>query len=134
MASRGKEIIASDAFHYDEEVVLCDCGLRAARRISRTSANPNREFFGCPLFNRSENNKACDYFEWYDIRVAVFKATTSLSGKLSRLEAENGQLRSLLGRLMKDGARTQEQTDLFIELELIKQKLERLELEGTSRK
>ncbi|CAI0458558.1 unnamed protein product [Linum tenue] len=123
MASAGKEIAVSDAFHYEEEEVLCDCGLRAARRISRTSGNPNRKFFGCPRFSPSDAKKACRYFKWYDIRAAVLKATSMMSAKVTRLEAENRQLRSLLGRVMKDGARIHEPTELFIELEIIKQKI-----------
>ncbi|CAI0429412.1 unnamed protein product [Linum tenue] len=76
--------------------------MRTARRISRTSGNPNRKFFGCPRFSPSDAKKACRYFELYDIRAAVFKATSMLSAKVTRLEAENRQLRSLLGRVMKD--------------------------------
>ncbi|CAN1215273.1 hypothetical protein LINPERPRIM_LOCUS141 [Linum perenne] len=35
---------------YEDDDVRCFCGLRASRRISRTEANPNRKFFGCPLY------------------------------------------------------------------------------------
>ncbi|CAN0919438.1 hypothetical protein LINGRAHAP2_LOCUS31463 [Linum grandiflorum] len=36
-----------DEFHYEEDPVLCHCGVRASRRISHTAQNPNRKFFGC---------------------------------------------------------------------------------------
>ncbi|CAN1301733.1 hypothetical protein LINPERPRIM_LOCUS25090 [Linum perenne] len=39
-----------DEFSYEDDDVRCFCQLRASRRISRTKANPNRKFFGCPLY------------------------------------------------------------------------------------
>ncbi|CAL1410418.1 unnamed protein product [Linum trigynum] len=134
MESKGKIVTVPDAFCYEEEEVLCYCGLKAARRISRTAGNPNRKFFGCPLFSRSKDNKSCDYFEWFDIRAAVFKATAPLSEMVSMLESENRELRSLLQRVMKDGSGKHQPNEFVVELELIKQRIQRLELEGTSRK
>ncbi|CAN1305230.1 hypothetical protein LINPERPRIM_LOCUS26450 [Linum perenne] len=39
-----------DEFTYEDDDVRCFCELRASRRISRTEVNPNRKFFGCPLY------------------------------------------------------------------------------------
>ncbi|CAI0473886.1 unnamed protein product [Linum tenue] len=56
MASKGKGQKGIDEFYYEDEEVLCNCGLRASRRISHTVANPNRKFFGCPLFGSKLEN------------------------------------------------------------------------------
>ncbi|CAN1167740.1 hypothetical protein LINPERPRIM_LOCUS18822 [Linum perenne] len=50
-----------DEYFYDDETVVCECGLRASRRVSRTSSNPNRRFFGCPLY---KTKVPCLYFDW----------------------------------------------------------------------
>ncbi|CAN1170115.1 hypothetical protein LINPERPRIM_LOCUS199 [Linum perenne] len=49
-----------DEFRYEDEEVLCRCGLRASRRISRTEKNPGRRFFGC----RAYNHRYCSHV-WY---------------------------------------------------------------------
>ncbi|CAN1122349.1 hypothetical protein LINPERPRIM_LOCUS2682 [Linum perenne] len=36
-----------DEFQYGDHDVDCHCGIKASRRISHTSANPGRKFFGC---------------------------------------------------------------------------------------
>ncbi|CAN1188327.1 hypothetical protein LINPERHAP2_LOCUS39260 [Linum perenne] len=36
-----------DEFQYGAHDVDCHCGIKASRRISHTSANPGRKFFGC---------------------------------------------------------------------------------------
>ncbi|CAN1156925.1 hypothetical protein LINPERHAP2_LOCUS21231, partial [Linum perenne] len=40
----------SDEFFFESDDIVCRCGLQAARRISRTSLNLGRKFFGCPRY------------------------------------------------------------------------------------
>ncbi|RYR08675.1 uncharacterized protein At4g04775-like [Arachis ipaensis] len=42
----------------------CYCGVYAIMYKSRTTSNPNRVFFGCPLFKAKE--PYCRYFVWLD--------------------------------------------------------------------
>ncbi|KAG6724754.1 hypothetical protein I3842_03G272100 [Carya illinoinensis] len=46
-------------------VPVCSCGKEAALRISNTSRNPGRAFYGCPLYNK-EGLPQCKYFKWAD--------------------------------------------------------------------
>ncbi|CAI0401795.1 unnamed protein product [Linum tenue] len=98
MASRRKGSKVVDDFEYDEEEVTCDCGLRASQTISRTATNPDRKFFGCPNFGVMAK-EPCDFFEWYDIRDAVFKSTRMLSEAVVKLTLENQELLASLERL-----------------------------------
>ncbi|CAL1366973.1 unnamed protein product [Linum trigynum] len=136
MASRRNWANLVDDFEYDEEEVKCGCGLRAARKISHTTKNPNRKFFGCPKYG-SKTSEPCDFFQWYDIRVAVFKSTRMLSELVAKLTLENEELRASLERL---GARLAKETatpccvEISEELQTVKQRLEHLELESSRRK
>ncbi|CAN1177741.1 hypothetical protein LINPERHAP2_LOCUS33283, partial [Linum perenne] len=63
-----KDSQLTDEFSYEDDDVRCFCELRASRRISRTEANPNRKFFGCPLYY-SADVKGCDFFLWHDMKI-----------------------------------------------------------------
>ncbi|KAL3633320.1 hypothetical protein CASFOL_022847 [Castilleja foliolosa] len=42
----------------------CKCKLDAHLKISKTTKNPSRLFYGCP--NYGSKNEFCDFFDWYD--------------------------------------------------------------------
>ncbi|CAL1372102.1 unnamed protein product [Linum trigynum] len=129
MESRRKGSKVVDDVEYDEEEVTCDCGLRDSRRISRTATNPNRNIFGCPNFGVMAK-EPCDFFEWYDIGAVVFKSTRMLSEAVVKLTLENQELRASLERL---GA-TPGSVNIAEELQIMKQRLERLEIESSRKK
>ncbi|CAN0885903.1 hypothetical protein LINGRAHAP2_LOCUS15226 [Linum grandiflorum] len=91
-----------DEFGYEDQPVLCNCGLRASRRISHTSQNPNRKFFGFSNY-KSKDAKGCGYFEWFDVKVAVVneklrmaKVVESLTNKVQDLGVENLELQAAI--------------------------------------
>ncbi|CAN1195910.1 hypothetical protein LINPERPRIM_LOCUS32261 [Linum perenne] len=55
-----RSLSSVDEYFYDDKTVVCECGLRASRRVSRTTSNPNRRFFGCPLYR---TKVPCLYFD-----------------------------------------------------------------------
>ncbi|KAJ1414521.1 Zinc finger, GRF-type [Sesbania bispinosa] len=42
----------------------CDCGLKANVHTSKTRKNPNKAFYGCPMFK--ERKASCGFFSWLD--------------------------------------------------------------------
>ncbi|CAN0919439.1 hypothetical protein LINGRAHAP2_LOCUS31463 [Linum grandiflorum] len=93
-----------DEFHYEEDPVLCHCGVRASRRISHTAQNPNRKFFGCSNY-KSQEDKGCSYFEWFDVKVAAVteklkmaNLVESLKNQVYDLRVENMELQEELTR------------------------------------
>ncbi|MED6171632.1 hypothetical protein PIB30_042457 [Stylosanthes scabra] len=48
----------------------CNCGVYAVLYLSKTTKNPNRLFFGCPLYKSSHNH--CNFFLWLDRHLAMF--------------------------------------------------------------
>ncbi|CAN1753228.1 hypothetical protein LINPERHAP1_LOCUS5075, partial [Linum perenne] len=73
-----------DKLFFDNEDIVCRCGLQAARRISRTSLNPGRKFFGCPLFP----NGGCDYFVWYEVKGATLMEKEELVRMADKLQIQ----------------------------------------------
>ncbi|CAN1163028.1 hypothetical protein LINPERHAP2_LOCUS24801 [Linum perenne] len=47
MEKFGRKTPDLDEFQYGDHDVDCHCGITASHRISHTSANPGRKFFGC---------------------------------------------------------------------------------------
>ncbi|CAN0847110.1 hypothetical protein LINGRAHAP2_LOCUS4797 [Linum grandiflorum] len=93
-----------DEFGYEDHAVLCNCGLRASRRILHTSYYPNRKFFGCAIY-KSKDAKGCIYFEWYDVKVMVAvvyekfrfaNVVESLKNKVQDLRLDNLELQALI--------------------------------------
>ncbi|CAN1166426.1 hypothetical protein LINPERHAP2_LOCUS26692 [Linum perenne] len=100
-----KDAHLMDEFSYEDDDVRCFCQLRASRRISRTEANPNRKFFGCPLYY-STDDKGCDFFLWYDSKIKedVRKLASSVSDltlQLHEVQVEKNELESSLVRVIK---------------------------------
>ncbi|CAN1337461.1 hypothetical protein LINPERPRIM_LOCUS37610 [Linum perenne] len=82
---------------------MCHYNLRASHRISCTEANPNRKFFGCPLY-KSADDKGCGFFLWIDTKVKedVQKLTHlvgNLSLQLRRAQGETHELDSTMERV-----------------------------------
>lgn len=48
--------------------VMCYCGSAAAQRVSKTAANPDREFYCC---RKLEGQGKCKYFQWADALAAA---------------------------------------------------------------
>ncbi|CAN1801485.1 hypothetical protein LINPERHAP1_LOCUS22984 [Linum perenne] len=128
-----------DEFSYDDDEVRCFCQLRASRRISRTQANPNRKFFGCPLYY-SAADKGCDFFLWYDNKIQEdVRKLSSLVGDLTlhlrEAHSEKKELEATLDRVMQHshegavGSYSGLTLESYIlqELESIKARLSRLE-------
>ncbi|CAN1292551.1 hypothetical protein LINPERPRIM_LOCUS21631, partial [Linum perenne] len=128
-----------DEFSYEDDDVRCFCELRASRRISRTEVNPNRKFFGCPLYY-SADVKGCDFFLWYDRKIEEdVRKLTSLVGDLSvhlrEVQSEKNELESTLDRVMKHSHDVRSSSynvlvsEAYIvhELEAIKARLSRVE-------
>ncbi|CAN1317491.1 hypothetical protein LINPERPRIM_LOCUS30461 [Linum perenne] len=96
-----------DEFSYEDDDVKCFCDLRASCRISRTEANLNRKFFGCPLYcSTLKDARGCNFFLWCDIKVQEdVRKLTSLVGDLSlhlrEIQREKKELESTLDRVMK---------------------------------
>ncbi|CAN1810088.1 hypothetical protein LINPERHAP1_LOCUS25806 [Linum perenne] len=68
-------------------------------------ANPNRKFFGCPLYY-STDDKGCDFFLWYDSKIQedVRKLASSVSDltlQLHEVQGEKNELESSLDRVIK---------------------------------
>ncbi|CAN1217875.1 hypothetical protein LINPERPRIM_LOCUS1157 [Linum perenne] len=118
---------------------MCHCNLRASRRISRTEANPNRKFFGCPLY-KSADDKGCGFFLWFDMKVQEdVRKLTHLVGHLSlqlrRAQGETHELDSTSERVKNfpyDEASSscsvyRSESSIVGELEVIKARLSRLE-------
>ncbi|CAN1163029.1 hypothetical protein LINPERHAP2_LOCUS24802, partial [Linum perenne] len=106
-----------DEFQYGDHDVDCHCGIKASRRISHTSANPGRKFFGCRNY-KSKADNGCGYFKWLDDKVAAFNEKVALVNalndrialvsivqqlehKVQKLESENHDLQSTLTQALK---------------------------------
>ncbi|CAN1342407.1 Probable WRKY transcription factor 21 [Linum perenne] len=99
-----KDAHLMDEFSYEDDDVRCFCQLRASRRISRTEANPNRKFFGCPLY--STDDKGCDFFQWYDSKIQedvrrLASSVSELTLQLHEVQGEKNELASTLDRVIK---------------------------------
>ncbi|CAN1215272.1 hypothetical protein LINPERPRIM_LOCUS141 [Linum perenne] len=124
---------------YEDDDVRCFCGLRASRRISRTEANPNRKFFGCPLYY-SAAARGCDFFLWYDRKIEddVRKLTSLVEGlsvHLREVQSEKNELESTLDHVVKHSHDVRSSSNsvpvsesyIVHELEAIKARLARVE-------
>ncbi|CAN1217528.1 hypothetical protein LINPERPRIM_LOCUS1046 [Linum perenne] len=107
-----------DLFQYAAQDVDCHCGIKASRRISHTSANPGRKFFGCRNYKSKVANNGCGYFEWLDDkvaalnekvvlvnalndRIALVSIVQHLEHKVHELESENHDLQSTRTQALK---------------------------------
>ncbi|CAN0885901.1 hypothetical protein LINGRAHAP2_LOCUS15226 [Linum grandiflorum] len=61
-----------DEFGYEDQPVLCNCGLRASRRISHTSQNPNRKFFGFSNY-KSKVREWFGLFAYLDNSITIYE-------------------------------------------------------------
>ncbi|CAI0392191.1 unnamed protein product [Linum tenue] len=52
-------------------------------------------------YEDEEKKEPCDYFEWHDIRAALYKERKRLSELVSNLQLENADLRAALDRVSK---------------------------------
>ncbi|CAN0917166.1 hypothetical protein LINGRAHAP2_LOCUS30120 [Linum grandiflorum] len=87
MAKFTQQGFIHDEFKYEDGEVLCHCGLRASRRVSRTIANPGRKFFGCPRYS-SKVEKGCGYFVWFEVKVAALKEKQELLPMVDNLQLQ----------------------------------------------
>ncbi|CAN0919728.1 hypothetical protein LINGRAHAP2_LOCUS31620 [Linum grandiflorum] len=76
-----------DEFMCEDGEVLCHCGLRASRRVSRTTTNPRRKFFGCPRYS-SKVEKGCGYFMWFEVKVDALKEKQELVQMVDNLQLQ----------------------------------------------
>ncbi|CAL1359038.1 unnamed protein product [Linum trigynum] len=77
----------------EEISVICKCDSSAIVRTSRTANNPNRKFFGCPKWSPGQPQKACRFFVWHDIQVAIENEKQRYEVVMSDLKMEMARLR-----------------------------------------
>ncbi|CAN1128901.1 hypothetical protein LINPERPRIM_LOCUS17122 [Linum perenne] len=129
----------AEEFFFENEDILCRCGLQATRRISRTSLNPGRKFFGCPLFPIG----GCDYFVWYEVKVAALaekeelvRMVENLKLQVRQLQEENMQLQRYCEPQMSatsaglQACTGSEEYDVVAQLEMLKYRVGVLETHG----
>ncbi|CAN0898108.1 hypothetical protein LINGRAHAP2_LOCUS19530 [Linum grandiflorum] len=104
MSKLSRSCKSRDEFYYEEDPVLCHCGVRASRRISHTAQNLNHKFFGCANYE-SQGDKGCSYFDWFDVKVATVteklktaNLVESLKNEVHDLRVENKELQAELAR------------------------------------
>ncbi|CAN1189356.1 hypothetical protein LINPERHAP1_LOCUS18774 [Linum perenne] len=51
--------------------------MRASRKISHTDVNQDRKFFESPRYV-SKVDRGCEYFVWYEVKVAAMKEMKTL--------------------------------------------------------
>ncbi|CAN1346262.1 hypothetical protein LINPERPRIM_LOCUS40705 [Linum perenne] len=134
-----KDAHLMDEFSYEDDDVRCFCELRASRRISRTEANPNRKFFGCPLYYTADA-KGCDFFLWYDSKIQedvrkLASLVSDLTLQLREVQGEKNELESTLAHVTKHScdigssscSDSMSESNIVHELQAIKARLSRLE-------
>ncbi|CAN1127361.1 hypothetical protein LINPERHAP1_LOCUS30846 [Linum perenne] len=127
-----------DEFQFDDaDEVLCHCLLRASRRISHTTANPGRKFFGCPRYV-SQADPGCGFFVWYEVKMAALnekedlvRMVDFLRERVRVLETENQELRE---RLYRHTDVSSTDVKLTNEVEMLTERVRRLETRATSTK
>ncbi|CAN1148342.1 hypothetical protein LINPERPRIM_LOCUS38034 [Linum perenne] len=67
-----------DEFDYEAREIICDCGVRSSRRISRDTPTAGRKYFEC-----GNATKGCGYFTWLEEKVAAIDDKVSLVGALN---------------------------------------------------
>lgn len=48
--------------HYSHMLPLCNCGRSASVKVSHSSGNPGRAYYGC--YEKYRYRNKCDFFEW----------------------------------------------------------------------
>ncbi|CAN1182919.1 hypothetical protein LINPERHAP2_LOCUS36235 [Linum perenne] len=86
-----------DEFQYGDQDVVCHCDVKASCRISHTTANPGRKFFGCRNY-KSKANNGWGYFKWLDDKFAALNDKIALVNALSDRIA----LKNLIGNVVDD--------------------------------
>ncbi|CAN0913465.1 hypothetical protein LINGRAHAP2_LOCUS27943 [Linum grandiflorum] len=92
---------------WNKRYMMCNYGVRASRRISHNSHNPNRKFLGCSNY-KSQDDKGSKrkFFEWYGVKVAVSNEklrlgniVEDLTNKLQQLRVENLEIQAAIARV-----------------------------------
>ncbi|CAN1140456.1 hypothetical protein LINPERPRIM_LOCUS24839 [Linum perenne] len=67
-----------DEFKYGAHDILCDCGVRSSRRLSHDAPTDGRKYFGC-----GNATNGCEYFAWFEDKVATMDDKVALVGALN---------------------------------------------------
>ncbi|MED6153561.1 hypothetical protein PIB30_103249 [Stylosanthes scabra] len=85
MSSRAKRYVYKSTGSGNSSISgehFCNCGLRAPLQVSKSVANPGREYYSCPA-------RRCRYFSWVG---SAMHETTRLEGKLVNKIRKNTRL------------------------------------------
>lgn len=88
--------VASSSSSSGTSYVTCHCGETTAIRVSTTSLNPGKRFFGCKNFDHPEKRN-CAFFDWVENDTSVALKEREMYRQMNNMRITKEDLRVVKG-------------------------------------